>query len=73
MDLLLGDPNNRNRMTPPKVDGCLARRAGLEVELLHATVVVDPISRLLTIGIDMCKPPNAPTRSVLEICAVAVK
>lgn len=60
-------------MMPPTVDACLARRAGLEVKLLHAIDIVDPIFRLLTVRVDVCKPPNATTRSVLEICAVAVK
>ena len=45
----------------------------MKVELHLAVDVVDPISRLLVIRVDVCKPPNAATRSMLEVLAMFVK
>lgn len=58
---------------PKELSVRLARRAGCKVELLDVIDVIDPVSRLLTIGVNVCKPPDAPTGSVLEISAVTVK
>lgn len=60
-------------MSHPKVDARLARRAGRKVELLDAMNVVDPVSRLLIVRINVREPTNAPTRSVLEIYAVPIE
>ena len=63
-------PDNRHDGSPKLR---LARRAGPEVELFHAIDVVDPISRLLNVRVDVCKPPNPAARSILEILAVVFK
>jgi len=43
------------------------------VELCRAVDVVDPISRLLIVRVDVCKPPDTTASNVFEICAVVVK
>ena len=45
----------------------------MEVELFRSVDVVDPISRLLVVRVNVCKPPNAAAGSVLEVRAVFVK
>lgn len=69
-DLLPGHPNDRN-VKP--LQARLARRTGFEGELHNAIDVVDPISRLLSVRVNVCKPPDAAAWSVLEKCASVVK
>ena len=51
----------------------LARRAGLEREFCRPIHVVDPVSNVLKIRVNVCKPPDAAAGRRLEILTVAVK